>query len=61
MWNNDLPVTLNVDVQCDADVPAAPVFGGSAMRFFPFPRVENLSNSQECGMQNRLRKRPVSP
>jgi hypothetical protein len=56
MWNNDLSVTLNVDVHCTVDLAAGSELGDSSMRFFPFPRVENLSNSQECGVQKQLKK-----
>src|SRR5688500_7060638 len=61
MWNNDLPVTLNVDVQWTVDLAARSQLGESRMGFFPFPRVEKLYNSQECGGRKQPRKRLDSP
>ena len=56
MWNKDLLMTANVDNMEGTNLRATIAFALSSQGFFPFPRVENLTNSQECGIVFPTRK-----
>ena len=49
MWNNDLHVTMNVDIQPFANLLLPSLLAIRRHGFFPYPRVEKSMNSQECG------------
>jgi hypothetical protein len=50
MWNKDLVGTVNVDNGVRSNPFPSIEFGLLARGFFPYPRVEKLTNSQECGV-----------
>ena len=61
MWNKDLLMTANVDNMEGTNLRATIAFALSSQGFFPFPRVEKLMNSQDCGVAKSPEKLAPSP
>ena len=61
MWNKDLLMTGNVDNKVGTNLRATIECALSARGFFPFPRVEKLMNSQDCGVTKTPEKLARSP
>ena len=61
MWNKDLLMTGNVDNKVGTNLRATIEFALSSRGFFPFPRVEKLMNSQDCGVTKTPEKLARSP
>jgi hypothetical protein len=61
MWNKDLLMTANVDNKEGTNLRASIEFALSSQGFFPFPRVEKLMNSQDCGVTKTPEKLARSP
>lgn len=61
MWNKDLSVTANVDNREGTNLRASIEFALSSQGFFPFPRVEKVMNSQDCGVTKTPQKLARSP
>lgn len=61
MWNKDLLLTANVDNGEGANLRASIGFALPSQGFFPFPRVEKLMNSQDCGVTKSPEKLDCSP
>ena len=61
MWNKDLLMTSNVDNTEGTNLRATIEFAPPSQGFFPFPRVEKLMNSQDCGVTKTPEKLARSP
>jgi hypothetical protein len=61
MWNKDLLMTTNVDNKEGTNLRASIGFAMTSQGFFPFPRVEKLMNSQDCGVTKTPEKPACSP